>query len=102
MPDTTAARTAIKVARECHRDVMGGMSTAELKLEAAGGLLRPNPLLGDDDPLPYAEDDPVWLEHAEHNLARALTACDALREAIIAAQGEVTDLASGGRGDSRA
>ena len=83
MTDTSAARQAIRAARDCHRDVMGGLSAAELKLQAAAGLLR------DDDPLPWPEDSPVWIEHATACLTRALTACDALREALLAAAGEV-------------
>ena len=40
MPDTSAARAAIRLAYGKHRDVMGGMCLAMLKMEAAGGLLR--------------------------------------------------------------
>lgn len=86
MPDTSAAREAILRAYDIHRDVNGGLSLAELKLQAAGGLLR------DADPLPFAEDDPVWIEHARNGLLKAMTACDALRTAITAAQVEVGEL----------
>jgi hypothetical protein len=84
--DTSAARAAIRNAREKHRDVMGGMSMAELKLQAAGGLLR-------GEILPYPEDSHVWTDHAREGLQRALAACDELRAALLAAMEEVTKLA---------
>jgi hypothetical protein len=87
MPDTSAARAAIRNARDKHRDVIGGMSTAELKLQAAGGLLR------DEDPLPYPEDSHVWTDHAQDGLQRALAACDELRAALLAAVEENAKLA---------
>lgn len=68
MPDTSAARSAIRAAYEHHRDVMGGMSMALLKMDAAGGLIYPDPLLPDDPPLPYPEDSPVWTDHALDSL----------------------------------
>jgi hypothetical protein len=83
MPDTEAARAAIRTARERHRDVMGGLSMAELKLQAAGGLLC------DEDPLPYAENDPPWLEHALGGMNTALTACAALHVALLDVVGEI-------------
>jgi hypothetical protein len=92
MPDTSKARDAIHEAYARHRDVMGGMSAAMLKLEAAGGLLKPDPRL-DDPPLPYPEDSPVWIEHAAFALASAMTASGALTAAILEAQRKVTDLA---------
>lgn len=89
MPDTEAARAAIRRAYNWRREVNGGLSMAELKLLAAGGLLR------DDDPPPYPEDSPVWIDRAANGLDRALGACDALRDAIVAARGEVMKLAEG-------
>jgi hypothetical protein len=86
MTDTTRARDAIRDAHARHRDVMGGMSMADLKLTAAAGLLR------DDDPLPYAQDDPVWISDAAHGISRALEACDALRIALTKAGDEVARL----------
>lgn len=89
MRDTSAAREAIREAYQYHRDVMGGMSMAKLKLDAASGLLRLDP----GESLPYPEDSPVWLEHASAGLAAAYEACEKLREAITSAQAEVTILA---------
>ena len=88
MPDTSAARAAIREAYNKHRSVMGGMSHAMLKLEAAGGLIR-------DDPLPYAEDDPVWIRHALSGLKDALDACDELEAAVTAAFSETGKLLPG-------
>lgn len=88
MPDTAEARKAIRHAYDCHRDVMGDMSMAMVKLEAAGGLYRND----DDLQLPYPEDSPVWTEHAQIGLRHALARCEALREALIAAAGEVAKL----------
>lgn len=92
MPDTSTARDAIREAYARHRDVMGGLSSAMLKLEAAGGLLKPDPRL-DDPPLPYPEDSPVWIEHAAYALAEANKKCAELQLAILQAQRKVTDLA---------
>ena len=95
MADTTAARKAIRAAYAKRTEVNGGLSHAELKLMAAGGALRLEP----GETLPWPEDSPVWIEHAEDGLARALAACDELREAIIAAQAE-TRLLTREAGDS--
>lgn len=84
-PNTEPARLAIRAAREHHRDVMGGMSGAELKLMAAGGVLR-----GEHQAWPPG--DPVWLDFAELGLAQAQAACDELRQAIDAARAEVVKL----------
>jgi len=83
MPDTSRARDAIREACDKHCDVMGGMSIAALKLEAAAGLYR-----DEDPPPPYAEDDPVWITHALSGLKRALDACDELKTALLAAVSE--------------
>lgn len=103
MPDTSRARSAIREAYERHRDVMGGMSMAMLKLEAAAGFLaaeierekasglfRPEEIAA----LPYPEDSPVWIEHASAGIASALNACDALRSALMKAGDEVAHLAA--------
>lgn len=89
MPDTSAARAAIREAYEHHRDVMGGMSMALLKMEAAGGLCRPDPRFPDDPPLPFPEDSLVWTDHALAGLDDASRACDKLKAAILAAAGVV-------------
>jgi hypothetical protein len=91
VPDTSAARQAITAARAFHVDIMGGLSMAELKLKAAGGVLC------DEDPLPYADDDPVWLEHALTGLDVAQEALAALGEALDAAIGEVAKFRRGAR-----
>ena len=88
MPDTSAAREAIQACREQHRNVMSGMSMAELKLDAAGGLLELEP----GEALPYPEDSPVWIEHALHGLNEAIDACDALRAALVTAKDETAKL----------
>lgn len=90
MPDTEAARAAIREAYNKHRDVMGGMSMAMLKLNAASGFYR------DDEPPPaYAEDDPVWIAHALSGLKQALDACAELEKAITAAFNETGKLTPG-------
>ena len=93
MPDTTAARDAIRFAYGKHRAVMEGMSMALLKMEAAGGLYR-----RDDDPLPYPEDSPVWAEHALDGLEAALSASMGLTDAIRAARAQVEKLQENHRG----
>jgi hypothetical protein len=79
MPDTSASRAAIHLAYDKRRNVNGGLSTAELKLQAAGGLIR------DDGPLTWPEDSPIWFEHALDGLQSALSSCDALKDAVRAA-----------------
>jgi len=86
-PDTSAAREAIRATYERHRDVMGGLSMADLKLQAAGGVLAEEDMAGHP-----ARDDPMWIAHARSGLSGALTACDALRAEIVSAQGEVAKL----------
>ena len=80
MTDTSAARAAIREAYRKHRNVMGGMSMAMLKLEAANGFYR-----NDDPPSACAEGDPVWISHAMSGLMQALDSCDELEKAITAA-----------------
>lgn len=96
MPDTSEARAAIRRAYEHHRDVMGGMSMALLKLEAAGGLYdnELDPETGTRHP-PHMPPASVLIQHAGNGLAAALDACDLLRAAIIAAQGETAKLEAG-------
>ena len=92
MTDTSAARKAIREAYGKHTEVMGGMSLALLKLEAAAWMYR-----GDDPPPSYAEDDPVWIHHALSGLKQALDACDGLEAAITAAFNETGMLLPGAR-----
>jgi hypothetical protein len=88
VPDTTRAIWAIRAAYDKRTQVNGGLSTAHLKLEAAGGVLR----LDEGETLPWPENSPVWIEHARDGLAEALAACDKLRWAIERAHAEVAKL----------
>lgn len=88
MPDTSAAREEIRDAYEHHRNVMGGMSMALMKLEVAAGLMR-----REDPPPEWSEDDPVWIDDALLGLTRAAEACRELAQQIESAQAEVTMLA---------
>jgi len=88
MPDVSQAREAVRRCRELHRDVMGGMSTAELKLEVMAGRY-----VNADPPPSHPPDDPIWIEHAAIALAEAHGASIALTGAILNAQCKVTDLA---------
>ena len=87
MPDTADARAAIHRAYERHREVMGGMSTAELKLQAAAGQF-----VGDDPPPQWPLDSPVWIEHATDGLDAAVSAAILLLDALQHAQAEVAKL----------
>jgi hypothetical protein len=93
MPDTSEAREAIRKAYECHRDVMGGMSMALLKLEAASGLYdnELDPETGQRHP-PHTLPAHILINHAGNGLAAALAACDMLRAALVAAADETAKL----------
>lgn len=96
MADTSAALKAIRAAYAKRTKVNGGLSTAEIKLLAAAGLIS----LGPGEQLAWPADDPVWIEHAVGALDEALEACDELHRAITAAQAE-TRLLTGPAGGPR-
>jgi hypothetical protein len=88
MPDTTRAIWAIRGAYGKRVQVNGGLSMAELQLQAAGGRLQ----LDEGENLPVPADSPAWIEHARDGLAIALAACYKLQAAIEQAQAEVAKL----------
>lgn len=87
MTDITAAMAAIRVAQQRHRNVNGGLSSADLQLLATTGAFS-------DEPMPYPPGHPIWLERADANLTAAINACDELKLALFAALVEVAHLAA--------
>jgi hypothetical protein len=85
VPDTSAARAAVRIACDHHSDFMAGLSMADIKLQAAAGLLW-------EEELAYPEDDPVWIEHAVTGLDEALMASGRLLDAIARAKAKVDAL----------
>jgi hypothetical protein len=90
VPDTSASRSALRSGRQFHREVMGGLSAAELKLEAAGGFLR-----GENVHLSRPWGDPSWFREAAEGIEVALAACGRLENALLLAAAEVAKLRQG-------
>jgi hypothetical protein len=83
--DTSAARAAIRAAMASHAEIMGGLSTALLKMEAAGGLIPAAEL-------PWPADSPTWTDHALNGLDQAGEAIGKLTAALRAAAAEVAQV----------
>ena len=89
-PDTTAAHNAVLAAHQIAVTTSGDLHAASLDLSQVG---CPPLSIFAAERVPSAAHDKQWISRAVAHLEPALARLDALREAVIAAQARVAELA---------